>query len=334
MDTTMNNSDLVIKSNTLIDASFKLTLSEFRLLNIVFAEISDNSDGSDGFYNNDFKVTAEQYSQIYEVDKSTAYEALQDASQRLFHRYFKYEGAVYKKPDFVEVVEYSKQGGYVKLVLTDDVKSMVGVLQKCFTQYHLQHTVGLTSTYAKRLYEIMVRWRNAGNKTPQISLEDLRNKLGVEEDQYKLMADFKKRVLDIAIEQINEHSDIKAEYEQIKEGRTIVGFVFRFKAKKVIEGKSKPVERDPHTIDAFTGQTDNESKNTPSWQLKGLSDAQIKKIGVYKQEFIDANTSKISPNDRRGYDEIFESWQPMLKDPNQVKNFKIVQDLLERKRQN
>ena len=47
---TMNNSDLVIKSNTLIDAnSFKLTLAEFRLLNIVFAEISDNSEGSDGF---------------------------------------------------------------------------------------------------------------------------------------------------------------------------------------------------------------------------------------------------------------------------------------------
>ena len=89
----MNNSDLVIKSNTLIDASFKLTLAEFRLLNIVFlVEISDNSEGSDGFYDNDFKVTAEQYSQIYEVDKSTAYEALQDASQRLFHRYFKYEG--------------------------------------------------------------------------------------------------------------------------------------------------------------------------------------------------------------------------------------------------
>ena len=338
----MSNSDLVVKSNTLIDASFKLTLAEFRLLNLVFAEISNSPDGSDGFYNNDFKVTADQYSQIYEVDKSTAYEALKDASQRLFHRYFTYEGVAYKKPDFVEVIEsrwvskikYSKQGGYVKLVLTDDVKSMVGVLQKCFTQYHLQHTVGLTSTYAKRLYEIMVRWRNAGNKTPQISLEDLRNRLGIEEGQYKQMNNFKRLVLDNAIEQINEHSDIKAEYEQIKEGRTIVGFVFRFKAKKVIEGKSKPVERDPHTIDAFTGQTDTESKNTPSWQVKGLSDAQIKKIGVYKQEFIDANTSKISPNDRRGYDEIFKSWEPLLKDPNQVKNFKIVQDLLERKRLN
>ena len=109
--------------------------------------------------------------------------------------------------------------------------------------------------------------------------------------------------------------------------------------KFTVRMKDKPKDlithqRDPHTIDVFTGQTDTESKNTPSWQVKGLSDAQIKKIGVYKQEFIDANTSKISPNDRRGYDEIFESWEPLLKDPNQVKNFKIVQDLLERKRQN
>ena len=99
----------------------------------------------------------------------------------------------------------------------------------------------------------MVRWRNAGNKTPQISLDELRNKLGIEEDQYKQMNNFKRLVLDNAIEQINEHSDIKAEYEQIKEGRTIVGFVFRFKAKKVIEGKSKPIERDERTADMFMG---------------------------------------------------------------------------------
>lgn len=258
--------DLVIKSNALIDASFKLTLAEFRLLNIVFAEISDSPDGSDGFYFNEFKVSAEKYSQVYDVDISTAYEALQDASKRLFHRYFTYEGLVFKKPDFVEVVEsrwvskikYSKQGGYVKLVLTDDVKSMVGVLQKCFTQYHLQHTVGLTSTYAKRLYEIMIRWRNAGSKTPKISINELRNKLGVDENQYKLMADFKKRVLDIAIEQINEHTDIKAEYEQIKEGRSIVGFVFKFKNKKVVEGKAKVIERDPNTADMFTQLTDKQ----------------------------------------------------------------------------
>ena len=154
--------------------------------------------------------------------------------------------------------------------------------------------------------------------------------MGLNDDEYKIMGNFKLRVLDLAVNEINEKTDLTVSYTQEKKGRLIHGFKFTVRTKD----KPKDViarQRDPHTIDAFTGQTDTESKNIPSWQLKGLSDAQIKKIGVYKQEFIDANTSKISPNDRRGYDEIFESWQPMLKDPNQVKNFKIVQDLLERK---
>ena len=126
----------------------------------------------------------------------------------------------------------------------------------------------------------------------------------------------------MAINEINEKTDLTVSYTQEKRGRTITGFKF------TVRTKDKPKDaiihqRDPHTIDAFTGQTDTESKNIPSWQLKGLSDAQIKKIGVYKQEFIDANTSKISPNDRKGYDEIFESWEPLLKDPNQVKISKL-----------
>lgn len=53
----------------------------------------------------------------------------------------------------------------------------------------------------------------------------LYEKLGIDEDQYPLIADFKKRVLDIAVEQINEHSDIKVKYDQIKQGRKIVAFL-------------------------------------------------------------------------------------------------------------
>ena len=146
--------------------------------------------------------------------------------------------------------------------------------------------------------------------------------MGLDDGEYRDMSNFKKRVLDLAVNEINEKTDLTVSYTQEKKGRLIHGFKFTVRTKD----KPKDViarQRDPHTIDAFTGQTDTESKNIPSWQLKGLSDAQIKKIGVYKQEFIDANTSKISPNDRRGYDEIFESWEPLLKDPNQVKISKL-----------
>ena len=45
------------------------------------------------------------------------------------------------------------------------------------------------------------------------------------------MSDFKKRVLDLAVSQINEHTDITVNYEQHKAGRIITGFTFKLKKK-------------------------------------------------------------------------------------------------------
>ena len=89
----------------------------------------------------------------------------------------------------------------------------------------------LTSKYAIRLYELIIAWREVG-KVPVISLKDLRLKLGVEENEYQHMHHFKSRVLDLAVSQINEHTDITAGYDQVKAGRVITGFSFYFKQKK------------------------------------------------------------------------------------------------------
>jgi len=67
--------------------------------------------------------------------------------------------------------------------------------------------------------------------------------MGVKEGEYPRMTNFKQRILDIAINQINEHSNIRIECEQHKKGRKITGFSFKF-----IEFLTKP-ERDPNTID-------------------------------------------------------------------------------------
>lgn len=50
-------------------------------------------------------------------------------------------------------------------------------------------------------------------------------------DEYKRIEAFKRRVLDLAVRQINEHTDITVEYEQHKQGRVITGFTFKFKVK-------------------------------------------------------------------------------------------------------
>ena len=68
------------------------------------------------------------------------------------------------------------------------------------------------------------------------------------------MCDFKKRVLEPAIKQINEHTDITVKVEQHKIGRSIKGFSFKFKQKP--QPKSVEINRDLNTADLFTKMTD------------------------------------------------------------------------------
>ena len=80
----------------------------------------------------------------------------------------------------------------------------------------------------------LIAWRSSG-KTPVISLTEFRQKLGVLPDEYPRMFDLKKRVLDLAVDQISQNTDIQVTYEQHKTGRNVTGFSFTFKAKKAVQ---------------------------------------------------------------------------------------------------
>ena len=70
------------------------------------------------------------------------------------------------------------------------------------------------------------------------------------------MGDFKRFVLDLAVKQINEHTDITVKYEQHKKGRNIVGFTFIFKYKNKPKAEKQLEQRDKNTADMFTKYTD------------------------------------------------------------------------------
>jgi plasmid replication initiation protein len=119
-------------------------------------------------------------------------------------------------------------------------------LEDNFTSYELEQVAGLKSAYAVRLYELLIQWRSAG-KTPVFEINHFRNQLGLGVNEYPVMGNFKARVLDAAVKQINDHTDIKTTYEQHKTGRTITGFSFKFKQKStatraVVETPMKPLK--------------------------------------------------------------------------------------------
>lgn len=243
--------------------------------------------------------------------------------------------------DSLSVITKGDDNVVARVVFSKEIIPYISQLKKAFTQLKLEDLAGFSSFYGFRIYMMMMQWRENGYVI--IKLDDFRKSLDLV-DKYGAMADLKKRVLDTAIKEINEKSPYTADYEVTdKNGKSGKGIKLthlkiKFKPKiKAIEGKTaKQTDRDPNTIDWVNGQTDNETNGKtdpiPLWQTKGLSDGQIKKIAIYTKEFVDANSSKIAPNDRRDYAPIFDDWKPLLKDPNIVSTFKKVQELLDRQR--
>ena len=257
--------ELVVKDNALINASYSLNLVEQRLILLAIVVLREHTHNMELDYiafNKPIKVTADSYINTFGVSQSTAYETLKDACKTLFARQFSYQeprerGRIANKTTrWVSDIAYVDNSATVEFTFAPAVLPLILHLEKHLTSYEITQVSNLTSGYAIRLYELLIAWRSVG-KTPEIKLSEFRQKMGVLEGEYQRMGQFKEKVLHIAIEQINEHTDITAEYEQHKEGRSIVGFSFKFKQKQQpkIE-KPKDLKRDPNTPDFFIKMTD------------------------------------------------------------------------------
>ena len=253
----MKNS-LIVKDNALINASYNLELTEQRL--IMLAIINARESGQGITADSKLEIHASDYANLFNVSIDASYKALREAVNNLFNRQFSYT-AEYKKTGKTGIVRsrwvsrifYVDDLALLEITFAPDVVPLVTRLEEHFTSYQAKQVAHLTSKYATRLYELLIAWREVG-KVPQIEISEFRNRLGLLESEYTAMSDFKKRVLEPSIKQINEHTDITATYEQHKKGRLISGFSFKLKQKQ--EAKKIESKRDPNTPDFFIKMTD------------------------------------------------------------------------------
>lgn len=248
----------MVKDNALINASYNLELVEQRLilLSIIEARLKGKGITPD----NKLTITASSYMNHFNTNRNASYKALKEACNNLFERQFSFiektdKGDKIVRTRWVSQVAYLENEAVVELVFSPAVAPLITLLEKNFTSYELEQVAELNSKYAVRLYEIIVAWRSAG-KTPMIAIDELRDRLGVLDDEYTELKNLKARVVDFSINQINKSTDIIVSYEQHKQGRKIIGFTFIIKQKqKTLPNKT---ERDPKNIDMFSGFTDLE----------------------------------------------------------------------------
>lgn len=249
-----------MKSNRLIEAIQTLNLVEARLLQLAIVDARETGFGLSP--EKPLELSARRYASAFNVTDDAAYLALIDAEDSLFKRQFTLTNSdgTTTKSRWIQDANYRKGEGRIFVTLTrvviQEVIRIDGV-EQYFTQYRLEQTSKLSSVYAIRLYELLMKWQSVG-KTPVFKLETFRAQLGLGVNEYCRMGNFKARVLDLAVEQINKYSDIKVKYEQEKIGRKIEGFKFSFKQKVINTDIVKPTRVDKGIPDLFTKLTNNQ----------------------------------------------------------------------------
>lgn len=227
----MSNSNVVAKSNRLVEASYRLSLVEQQMILFAICRAREEQKGLSS--TTWLTLDSKAFAAAFNTDPKNAYRQLSEAAATLFDRVitmYDNDGDPRKiETRWIQAKAKIDNRGQVQLKFADCVIPYLERLGTEFTTYRLEKIGKLTSAYGVRLYELLLQY--APLKKREFAIVDLKKTLGLSELEYPAILDFKKRVVDVAVKQINAHTDLTTSYTQSRTGRTITHLTFAIKLK-------------------------------------------------------------------------------------------------------
>lgn len=241
---------LIVKDNALIEASHKLSEVEQRIILLAIVKARECYNSVESLKDQELLIDVADYVNMFNVGSKAAYRTIKKALLSLFnakwgYRYINENNNLAERHErFVQSVEYIDKEGVIKLVFANALIPMLVELERRFTAYEIEQVSNLRSQYAMRLYEFFLRMldKKAGKGWLDISVDDLRWRFNLSKTEYTRLDNFKRKVLDYSIKEINEHTDLNVSYTQKKDKQKIVGFRFEFTKKQVKKATKKQVK--------------------------------------------------------------------------------------------
>lgn len=205
-------SDLVVKSNKLNEAKSDFLVNEYKLVLYFLSKIKGNLFGS-------IKLSINEFNKSLGIESEATYSQLKKYCKKLISKTIIIEDEdnnQFKYINWFESIE--SKDGYVDMTPTKKLRRFVDV-SKNFLSYDINNVMKLKSYYSIRIYELTKQYEKIGKR--EIKVVDLRYMLGIKETQYKRFSNFRKKVLNVAENEINLKTDIKIVVKEEKCGRRV-----------------------------------------------------------------------------------------------------------------
>jgi plasmid replication initiation protein len=220
----------VRQHNALTNARYDYTELQQDLLFFIISKLNpDNREGYSLSITELSKLTGKKYNAAY-LHKATA-----DMGSRVLEVLTEKS---YEQIWMFQRVKYHLGQGIIEFDFTKHILPYLFDLKNNFTSFELAAALRLTSKYAKRIYPLCSQWKDLG-ETKKYELQDLKKMLGLLDDKgnerMKQLIDLRTNVLDVAMKQINEHTELHVSYKLEKVGRSFKNIVFTVKSQALAE---------------------------------------------------------------------------------------------------
>jgi plasmid replication initiation protein len=189
-----------------------------------------------------FTITAKEFAEACDIEVDSAYSQLKKAADDLRGRYFSYINTKGKRVSVHWVIRIEYGDGKISFYFTNEVLFMLSIFNQNhpYTKFTVKEVLQLKGSHSIQLYQLLKQYETIGYR--DFKEEDFRNIFELQ-NKYSLLWNMKKRVIVPALAEINKSTDLQVSFENIKEGKKIIGFKFKIGHNKTKKDLSSVKEK-------------------------------------------------------------------------------------------
>ena len=258
----------IVEHNDLITSVAKMDKTPLKMFELAVSCIDTENPPKD----NTIYLSKKELFTFFEVSDNGKHSRFKQAIEKMQKQaFFEIKQLKDNEKDFemtsivpIPTIKWNSYNDEVMIEFNRHIMPYLIELKTNFTQYALTDIMELNSKYSIILY----RWlsmhynqyehysANGGRRNgqleeycnPTISIKELRTMTDTV-NEYKDMSNFTKRVLDISLKEINEHTHFNVSYDKIKKGRSIDSIVFHVEKKRRADDNSYKLEDKDYQAD-------------------------------------------------------------------------------------